>query len=124
VTVPVPRDDPAALGATFLAAHRARHGHADPAQPIQLVNLRVVAARPARVAVASAAGRTKAVRPRAIVTRDGNSTIAEVWALGQVAAGTHVRGPAILAGLDATALVEPGWHGVVHPSGAVILERT
>jgi hypothetical protein len=35
-----------------------------------------------------------------------------------------VRGPAILAGLDATALVEQGWHGVVHVSGAVILERT
>lgn len=124
VTVPVTREDPAALGAAFRTAHQARHGHADPSQPIQLVNLRVVASRPARVAVQSAAGRTKAVRPRAIVTRDGKSTIAEVWALGQIAAGTHVRGPAILAGHDATALVEEGWHGVVHPSGAVILERT
>jgi len=28
-----------------------------------------------------------------------------------------------LAGPDATGLIEPGWRGVVHPSGAVILER-
>ena len=126
ITVPVTRDDPASLGTTFLTAHRARHGHADPAQPIQLVNLRVVAERgaPTRWAVEGGGGRTKAVRPRTIVTRGGKSTIAEVWALGQIAAGTHVRGPAILAGLDATALVEQGWHGVVHSSGAVILERT
>ena len=124
VTVPAPRDDAAAIASTFHAAHRARHGHADPGQPVELVNLRVVAERPARVAVESAAGRTKAVGgPRPIVLRDGRNVRAEVWALGQIAAGTHIRGPAILAGLDATALVEPGWRGVVHPTGAVILER-
>ena len=124
VTVPVTREDLAALGAAFRAAHRARHGHADPEGPVQLVNLRVVAERPARMVVESAASRTKTVRPRAIVTRGGDSTRAEVWALGQIAAGTHVRGPAVLAGPDATALVEHGWHGVVHATGAVILERT
>ena len=124
VTVPAPRDDPATVAATFRAAHQARHGHADPAQPVELVNLRVVAEKPAGVAVQSGTGRTKAVRgPRPIVLRDGKSVRAEVWALGQIAAGTHVRGPAILAGPDATALVEPGWHGVVHSTGAVILER-
>ncbi|MGE5804109.1 MAG: hydantoinase/oxoprolinase family protein [Gemmatimonadota bacterium] len=124
VTVPAPRDDPGAVASAFRAAHQARHGHADPEQPVELVNLRVVAEKPAAVAVASGTGRTKAVKgPRPIVLRDGKRVRAEVWALGQIAAGTHVRGPAILAGLDATALVEPGWHGVVHPTGAVILER-
>ena len=124
VTVPAPRDDPAAIASAFRAAHQARHGHADSEQPVELVNLRVVAEKPATVAVESGTGRTKAVRgPRPIVLRDGKSVRAEVWALGQIAAGTHVRGPAILAGLDATALVEPGWHGVIHPTGAVILER-
>ncbi|HET8714142.1 MAG TPA: hydantoinase/oxoprolinase family protein, partial [Gemmatimonadales bacterium] len=123
VTVPVRHDDPAAVGAAFRAAHQARHGHADPEQSVQVVNLRVVAERPSGVMVTSAAGRTKAVPPRAIVTRDGTSARANVWALGEIAAGTHIRGPAVLAGPDATALVEPGWHGVVHPSGAVVLER-
>ena len=124
VTVPAPRDDPAAIASAFRGAHQARYGHADPEQPVELVNLRVVAEKPTGVAVESGTGRTKAVKgPRSIVLRDRKSVRAEVWALGQIAAGTHVRGPAILAGLDATALVEPGWHGVVHPTGAVILER-
>jgi copper oxidase (laccase) domain-containing protein len=34
-----------------------------------------------------------------------------------------IPGPAILAGPDATALVEAGWRGTVHQCGAVILER-
>ena len=40
-----------------------------------------------------------------------------------LAAGATIPGPAVLAGGDATALVEPGWLGTVHASGAVILER-
>jgi N-methylhydantoinase A/oxoprolinase/acetone carboxylase beta subunit len=47
-----------------------------------------------------------------------------VWPLGELRAGGQpLHGPAILAGPDATGLIEPGWHGVVHVSGAVILER-
>jgi N-methylhydantoinase A/oxoprolinase/acetone carboxylase beta subunit len=57
------------------------------------------------------------------VTRDGKRAQADVWPLGEMSAGTKIAGPAILAGSDATALVEEGWNGVVHPSGAVLLER-
>jgi len=32
-------------------------------------------------------------------------------------------GPAILAGRDATALIESGWRGTVHESGAIVVER-
>jgi len=66
-------------------------------------------------------GAAKGRRP--IVTRDGKREQADVWPLGAMPAGTTIQGPAILAGSDATALVEEGWHGVVHPSGAVLLER-
>jgi N-methylhydantoinase A/oxoprolinase/acetone carboxylase beta subunit len=38
--------------------------------------------------------------------------------------GQQLVGPAILAGRDATGLIEPGWRGVVHASGAVIVERS
>jgi N-methylhydantoinase A/oxoprolinase/acetone carboxylase beta subunit len=49
--------------------------------------------------------------------------MAQVWPLGTLASGQRIEGPAILAGPDATALVEPGWRGAVHTSGAVMLER-
>ena len=61
---------------------------------------------------------------RIIVTRDGKRERADVWPLGELPAGTKVRAPAVLAGPDATGLIEPGWRGVVQDSGAVILERT
>ncbi|HYT84553.1 MAG TPA: hypothetical protein VEK86_13920, partial [Gemmatimonadales bacterium] len=59
---------------------------------------------------------------REIVTR-GTAARAEVWPLGELPAGLELRGPVVLAGPDATALIEPGWCGTVHASGAVILER-
>jgi len=61
--------------------------------------------------------------PREIVTRDGTAVRAEVWPLGELAAGLKVNGPAVLAGPDATGLIEPGWRGTVHASGAIIVER-
>src|SRR6266849_288928 len=127
VTVPVLRDDPVLLAAAFRSAHQARHRHADPEQPVELVNLRVVAQRPVRAMPQGRATRTAATNPgrRAIVTRDGKRVRADVWPLGEMAStnGRHLNGPAVLAGADATGLIEPGWRGAVHPSGAVILER-
>jgi N-methylhydantoinase A len=139
VTVPAPRDDPPALADAFRTAHRARHGYADPEQPVEVVNLRVVAER--AVALPGLGGRRgggegaargrrgggdgAAMGRRTIVTRDGKRVRADVWPLGELAAGQHVNAPAILAGPDATGLIEPGWRGVVHASagGAVMLER-
>ncbi len=127
VTVPAPRDDPATLAAAFRVAHRARHGHADNELPVELVNLRVVAERTvvmkrrrgaARGSEGAARGR------REIVTRDGKRVHGDVWPLGDMPAGLELKGPAVLAGSDATGLIELGWRGVVHESGAVIVERT
>jgi N-methylhydantoinase A/oxoprolinase/acetone carboxylase beta subunit len=58
-----------------------------------------------------------------IVTRDSKRMRADVWPLGEMPVGQQIYGPAVLAGGDATGLIEPGWRGVVHPSGAVIVER-
>jgi N-methylhydantoinase A len=125
VTVPAPTDDPAALAAAFRAAHQARFGHADPDQAVELVNLRVAVERPVPAPpLARRAGVGKPTpRRREIVTRDGASVRAEVWPLGELPEGLKLKGPAVLAGPDATGLIEPGWRGVVHASGAVIVER-
>jgi N-methylhydantoinase A len=131
VTVPALRDDPPALTAAFRAAHRARHGHADSDQTVELVNLRVVAER-AVPGTGIARGRGEggdggrgeaAKGRREIVTRDGTRVDADVWRLGDLPEGQSINGPAVLAGPDATGLIEPGWRGVVHSSGAVLLER-
>jgi len=127
VTVPALRDDPATLAAAFRAAHRARHGYGDADQPIELVNLRIVAERPPPIPAVPVGRRVGIGIPsagrRMIVTRDGKRVRADVWPLGEMPAGRQLNAPAILAGPDATGLIEPGWRGIVHASGAVILER-
>ena len=125
VTVAAPSDDPAVLAAAFRSAHHARHGHADSGQAIELVNLRAVAERAVR---SPALGRragvgTPTAGRRQVVMRDGSSVRAEVWPLGELPEGRRLKGPVVLAGLDATGLIEPGWSGMVHASGAVIVER-
>ena len=125
VTVPAPRDDAATLATAFRAAHRARHGHGDSDQPIELVNVRVVAERAvgaAPVGRRAGIGVPSAGR-RMIVTRDGKRVRADVWPLGEMPAGRLLNASAVLAGPDATGFIEPGWRGTVHASGAVIVER-
>jgi len=130
VTIPVTTNNPRQIRDAFLAAHRERFGHSGSDQPVELVNLRVVAIREAplprfgergRAATASRGERLVALgRGRG---RGGNRVTASLWPLDDLAPGVTLEGPAILAGRDATALIEPGWRGAVHASGAVVVER-
>jgi N-methylhydantoinase A len=119
-------DNPAAIASSFRAAHQARHGHADPEQPIEIVNLRVVAERTVQEPRLKRRENTETAAPqhRAIVTRQGQRCEAQVWRLDALPREQRLTGPTLLAGPDATALIEPGWGGRVHESGAVLLERT
>ena len=124
VSVPAPRDDPAALRDAFLAAHRARYGYADDAGDVEVVNVRAVAERGGIDRLPARDGAHWAGTPgRRRIVVAGRAVDAAVWPLDALPAGLAIAGPAVLAGDDATALVEPGWHGVVHASGAVMVER-
>jgi N-methylhydantoinase A len=126
ISVPVTDDEPSHLRDAFLLEHRVRFRHEGGGidQAVELVNLRVAAVRPGVVPRFSALRRTiqrpGASRPTWV---RGERVTASVWALDELAPGVKVSGPAILAGRDATALIEPGWRGAVHACGAVVLER-
>ncbi len=126
ITVPLTLGDPDGLNADFRAAHRARFGHegAGGEVAMEIVSIRVVAERagvrpePTR---RSGVGRPTPGRRR--ITVRGATMDAQVWPLGELPAKLRIPGPAVLAGPDATALIEPGWRGIVHASGAVLVER-
>lgn len=112
------------LAARFRAAHEATYGFALPAE-VELVTVRIeatgIATQPVQadlpqghdvvpvdqVPVAFADG----TRLTPVVRRDG------------LGAGAAFRGPMIVVQLDTTTLVPPGWTGVVHPTGALLLTR-
>ena len=124
VSVAAPHDDPAALRAAFLVAHRQRYGYADDGGDVEVVNVRAVAERGGieRLPGRHVAGWAGTPGRRRIVVA-GRAVEAGVWPLDALAPGLAIAGPAVLAGDDATALIEPGWHGRVHASGAVVIER-
>lgn len=123
IPVPVTDDDPERIGAAFRAAHLARYGHPG-AGEAEIVNLHVAAVREGPPPRFAAAGRSeRAARGSRAITVRGERMPAAVWALDELARDTTLRGPAILAGRDATALIEPGWRARVHAAGAILVER-
>ncbi len=124
LTIPVADPEPYRLEEAFLHAHLARYGHAGGGQPMELVNLRVVARRPAPAPhFRSQVPGVRAPVGRRPVTVRGERVTADVWPGDELATGVAIDGPAILAGADATALLEPGWRGRVHATGAVLVKR-
>src|SRR5947208_3106745 len=110
VTVPVEGDDPERIRTAFLTAHRERFGHAGGGLAVEIVNLRVAVLREGPLPRFAGEKRSerRPIGQRSLVVR-GKRVTGSVWALDLLARGVTLQGPAILAGGDATALVEPGW---------------
>lgn len=124
ITVPLTNGEPDGIEAAFNASHRARFRHGGVSGVVEIVNIRVVAERPAPPpALGRRAGIGRPTPGSRRMTVRGERLRAQVWPLGELPPRTRIPGPAILAGPDATALVEPGWCGTVHSSGAVLVER-
>ena len=123
VTVALADPSPAALRTAFIGAHRARYGHADDAAAIEVVNVRVIAVRPVPVPRLGAGGGGGATPNRRELVIGGRVVPVAVWDLDGLPAGVRIPGPAVLPGADATALIEPGWVGTAHESGALDLTR-
>lgn len=104
--------DGEATAQAFHRAHAARFGHADPRRPVEIVNIRVAATGAAAPVRWRREAASSPVRPRH--DRAG---------LDELSPGTALQGPLTLDGGDATARIEAGWTGVVHVSGAILLER-
>lgn len=114
------------LAEAFHAKHEQTYGHANRAEAVQLVNLRL-----------TALGRL----PGLTLTQRGDAAAArvrrrEIWfaGLGFVATQVHWRagllsgrsiaGPAIIEAVDSTTVVPPGWVAAIDDRGYIRLVRT
>ncbi|MGC8475036.1 MAG: hydantoinase/oxoprolinase family protein [Acetobacteraceae bacterium] len=130
LTLPMPQGalDRAALDrliADFHAAHRRTYGHSNPGEPVQLVNLRLSAigrqpALPLRQPHdPAAAGLT---RREAWFPTTGTVEV-PVHRRAGLAPGTRLAGPAVIAQLDCTSVIPPGWTVGIDPDGFIRMRR-
>ena len=120
----VDADDLAELETRFHAAHERRYGYRMEDEPVELVNVRLVASVPGRkpeLAERAAPGdREGGKRP---ANFDGEWVEVAVLDRTAMGAGSEVDGPAIVEFPEATCVVRPGWHGRVDDVGTLVLER-
>jgi len=122
---PVTRATLDALAEAFHARHTQTYGHANRAELVQLVNLRVTA-------LGRLPGLTLAQRsdPDAVRVRSrqvwfpGAGFVATpvLWREG-LQAGEALVGPLVIEALDSTAVVPPGWRASVDESGFIRVRR-
>jgi N-methylhydantoinase A len=113
------------LAASFHTKHEQTYGHANRAEPIQLVNLRLTA-------LGRLPGLTLIQRSDATAARQHSREVwfAETgfiatpvhWRDGLIT-GTHLAGPAIVEAVDSTTVVPPGWRATVDDRGYIRLSR-
>ncbi len=115
-----------AAAAAFHAKHELTYGHANPAEPVQLVNLRL-----------SAVGRLPALTlaqpgdPAAGHMRHRDIWFAQTgfiptpvhWRPG-LEGGRVIPGPAVIEALDSTTVIPPGWAAAVDATGFIRLTRS
>jgi len=116
--------DLSSLASGFRATHKRRYGYSMDTEPLEVVNLRVVAT----VAAAKPpireepTGSLESPRRRR-ANFDGAWELVQVLDRTAMGAGTSIEGPALVEFPEATCVVRPGWVGVVDGAGTLVLER-
>jgi N-methylhydantoinase A len=113
------------LVVAFHDKHRQTYGHANPEEPVQLVNLRLTAIGRLRSLIlaqppAAAPARR---RVREVWFPEVGSTPCPVLWRDGLAAGETFAGPAIIEATDSTIVVPPGWIASVDGKGYIRLRR-
>lgn len=118
-------DDLTKLESEFHTSHDRLYGYRMPSEPIQLVNLRVVATVPASLPDLTnrdpVADDAPDVQREIVIDSAGHDVaIIDRESLGF---GSSVSGPAIVEFPEATCLIAPGWEGEVDDIGTLVLEQ-
>ncbi len=121
----VDADAPEELEERFHAAHEGRYGYRMEDEPVELVNLRLIATvpvdkpeldEPTSQDETAESGRREA-------NFDGEWIEVPVLDRERMGRGSEVEGPAIVEFKESTCVVRPGWRGVVDGVGTLVLEK-
>jgi N-methylhydantoinase A len=108
----------------FHAAHEQRYGYRMEDEPVELVNLRLIATVPVEKPKIDEPDRKGSVEAgRREANFDGEWREAPVLDREKMGEGSEVDGPAIVEFRESTCVVRPGWRGVVDGVGTLVLEK-
>jgi N-methylhydantoinase A len=120
----VDADDLDGLTERFHATHERRYGYRMEEEPIELINLRLMAT------VSVEKPELKETEPegdaetgRREANFDGEWREVPVLDRDKMGAGSEVEGPAVVEFAESTCVVRPGWQGAVDEVGNLILEK-
>jgi N-methylhydantoinase A len=122
---PITRATLDALATSFHAKHEQTYGHANRAEPVQLVNLRLTAL--GRLPGLTLTQRSDAAAARQHVrevwfAETGFVTTPVHWRDGLLP-DTHIAGPAIIEAMDSTTVIPPAWRAAIDDRGYIRLSR-
>ncbi len=115
-----------ALADAFHAKHEQIYGHANPAEAVQLVNLRLTAIGRLPSLTLRQRGDAAIARKRermAWFPGAGFLPVPVHWREG-LAPGIAIAGPAIIEAMDSTTVVPPAWSAAIDALGYIRMERT
>jgi N-methylhydantoinase A len=127
LTVPVAagRPDPEQLVAEFGREHERTYGHRSEGDPVDLINIRVIAS----VAANNGSGPRLAAPPRPAGQSQcrplffGPDGWRDTPVLARADLGVRRAGPVVVEEYDATCVVPPGWLAELDPAGNIRLTR-
>jgi N-methylhydantoinase A len=112
------------LEGRFHAAHEQRYGYRMEDEPVELVNLRLIATVPVeKLELDEPPPQDEAEREYREVNFDGEWQEVPVFDRERMGKGSQVVGPAIVEFKESTCVVRPGWRGVVDGVGNLVLEK-
>ena len=116
--------DLVALARRFHREHERRYGYRMEDEPVELVNLRLVATRPgSRPVLREDRARAAADPATRRASFDGEWREVAVYRRDSLGGGSTVRGPAVVEFAESTCVLRPGWIGTVDGVGTLLLTR-
>jgi N-methylhydantoinase A len=113
------------MEAAFHAEHARTYGHSSPGDPLDLINIRVVASTqpPGREGLAAQLQQALSGAPQ-LVDRPVyfNGALVDTPVVPRAALENEMRGPFIVEEFDATCVVPPGASGVLDRHGNLVID--
>ena len=110
--------------ADFHALHEARFAHQDTSAPVEVVNVRATARAATGATAPEPAFDAEGAAPATVEAWfDGRAQSAQLIDRASLRPGDRLDGPALIAQLDSTTVIAPGWGATVDDQGNLVLER-